>query len=177
MLSVFSPPHPPRKLTPITSRLLLNYQNSYYCLVTSIWFALVSAGVIFVGYKLITDPYSIAEFITPNKSGRRGGSTGAGPDIRLGDNTTSATDGLADAGDAISSGILSWLNPLSAIRSVGGAVAGSTFSNITHSVGNALNPFNYGSTPVDKETQFKAFLDRSSRPCQKQQNQENQLLF
>lgn len=97
--------------------------------------ALVSAGVIFLGYKLITDPYSIAKFITPNKSGRRGGSTGAGPDIRLDDATTGAAEtsaaGAARAGEAAeglaegaAEAVTSWFTPLGGLRYLGSSVLG-----------------------------------------------------
>lgn len=59
-----------------------------------VWYtgiAVVSAGVIFIGYKLISDPYGVADKITPNKKGITSGSAGGGPDIKFtGEASTSA---------------------------------------------------------------------------------------
>lgn len=132
-----------------------------------VWYGgltLLGIGVLFVGYKLITDPYSIAEFITPNKSGRRGGSTGAGPDIKIDEATTSASSAAAEdiaegVGEAVGSALFSWFTPISGIRYIGSSVIGGAASGFKKNVVDVLNPFNWTTSNQTHRRKTEDFVE------------------
>lgn len=130
-----------------------------------VWYTglvVVSAGVIFIGYKLITDPYGVAEFISPNKNGRAGGSTGAGPDIKLNDTTTAL--GEATTGE-IAENATSWIayTPLAGLRYLGNSILGDSVSRVSNAVLNTLNPFKYVTTQVENANKFNDFMASQDR--------------
>nr|YP_010170418.1 hypothetical protein K8K84_mgp052 [Phanerochaete carnosa]QRZ60400.1 hypothetical protein [Phanerochaete carnosa] len=139
--------------------------------------AIVGAGVLFVVYKFITDPYGVADFINPNKNGRTSGSAGGGPDIKINDSRNSApeastsaagaTEGMTGEGIAetvaeATSGLFGF-TPFSGLRYLASTILGSGISRVQQTIVNTLNPFNYTSTSEERANQFKVFLENQNR--------------
>lgn len=123
----------------------------------------VGAGILFLGFKLFTDPYNSIRYVSSNKDN---GSTGAGPDIVLNDATTSAAESTAKAaanvaegvGEAVGNGLFSWFTPLTGIRYIANTVIGGVSSSFNNNVAKALNPFNWTPRPDVSEKEFQSFL-------------------
>lgn len=116
--------------------------------------AIIGAGVLFIGYKLITDPFGFT-----NRSGRAG-STGAGPDITINDATTGAPNAAADAARGVAAdsirdpgGFMSsgWFDPIRTFTN-------SIIPEFARNIAGALNPFASVSTQAEMDRDFNAYL-------------------
>lgn len=116
----------------------------------------ISVGVLYVGYQVITNPHGIGGYLSPNKSTR---DTGGGPEIRIDDARTGANvaDAIPDVTDATSSFL--GFTPFSILRSLGANILGN---NIRQSILNTINPFNYATSDEERDRQFKLFLEQQN---------------
>lgn len=138
-----------------------------------VWYGglgILGAGVLFIGYTVVTNPYAISDLIAPKRDAYRGGSTSATPDITITDATTGAATSAAEEvtekvaeglGEAAASGLFTLFTPLAGLRYFGGAVGGAATSHKINLI-NTLNPFNWATPDDERLSQLRLYIKQQN---------------